>query len=93
VRRVRVSPELVEVHDGVAPEIRWQQSYDTTLADVFDVQAAVATRVADKLGLVLSPPAQTQLAARPTQNLAAYDAYPAQYLSARVDGARNVWRD
>ncbi len=74
-RRVRVSPELVEVRDGVAPETKWQQSYDTTLANVFDVQAAVAARVADKLGVVLSPPAQTQLAARPTQNLAAYDAY------------------
>ncbi len=74
-RRVRVSPELVEVRDGAAPETKWQQSYDTTLSDVFDVQAAVATRVADKLGVVLSPPAEMQLAARPTQNLAAYDAY------------------
>ena len=55
VRRVRVSPELVEVGQGSAPETRWQQSYDTTLADVFEVQSAVATRVADKLGVVLSP--------------------------------------
>jgi eukaryotic-like serine/threonine-protein kinase len=74
-RRVRVSPELVEVRGGAAPETKWQQSYDTTVADVFDVQTAVATRVVDKLGVVLSPPAKTQLAARPTQNLAAYDAY------------------
>ncbi len=73
--RVRVSPELVEVRDGAVSETKWQQSYDTTLADVFDVQAAVASRVADKLGVVLSSPAQTQLAGRPTQNLAAYDAY------------------
>ena len=78
-RRVRVSPELVEVREGAAPETRWQQSYDTTLADVFDVQSAVAIEVADKLGVVLSPPAQTQLAARPTQNLAAYDCVPAQH--------------
>jgi TolB-like protein/tetratricopeptide (TPR) repeat protein len=74
-RRVRVSPELIELVDAAAPATRWRQSYDTTLADVFDVQAAVATRVADKLGVVLSAPAQTQLATRPTQNLAAYDAY------------------
>lgn len=74
-KRVRVSPELVEVGQGTAPETRWQQSYDTTLADVFDVQSAVATRVADKLGVVLSPPARVQLEARPTQNLAAYDLY------------------
>jgi eukaryotic-like serine/threonine-protein kinase len=74
-RRVRVQPELVEVREGSAPATKWQQSYDTTLADVFDVQSAVASRVADNLGVVLSSPAQTQIAARPTQNLAAYDAY------------------
>ncbi|HLB08732.1 MAG TPA: protein kinase [Gemmatimonadaceae bacterium] len=74
-QRVRVSPELVELREGAAPETRWRQSYDTTLADVFDVQSAVATRVADKLGVVLTQPAQTRLASRPTQNLAAYDAY------------------
>lgn len=75
MRRVRVSPELIQVAAGRAPVTKWQQSYDTTLADVFDVQTAVATQVADKLGVVLSMPAQTQLAARPTQNIAAYDAY------------------
>jgi TolB-like protein len=69
-RRVRVSPELIDVADAAAPETKWRQSYDTTLADVFGVQSAVATRVADKLGVVLSPPAQTQLATRPTGNLA-----------------------
>jgi eukaryotic-like serine/threonine-protein kinase len=74
-RRVRVSPELVEVGKGTAPETRWQQSYDTTLADVFEVQSAVAARVADMLGVVLSPPARSQLAVAPTQNLAAYDLY------------------
>ncbi|MFI5250359.1 MAG: protein kinase [Gemmatimonadales bacterium] len=84
-RRVRVSPELVEVADAGAPATRWRQSYDTTLADVFDVQAAVAARVADKLGVVLSPPAQTQLAARPTQNLAAYDAYLRSMALTEVD--------
>jgi serine/threonine-protein kinase len=73
--RVRVSPELVEVRDGAPAETKWQQSYDTTLADVFDVQAAVATQVAARLGVVLSSPAEARLAARPTQNLAAYEAY------------------
>ena len=102
-RRVRVSPELVEVRDGAAPETKWQQSYDTTLADVFDVQSAVATRVADKLGVVLSPPAQTQIAARPTQRLAAYDAYlrstalvggdPATFRHALVDADEAVASD
>jgi eukaryotic-like serine/threonine-protein kinase len=74
-RRVRVSPELIQVAEGHSAVTKWQQSFDTTLADVFDVQSAVASRVADHLGVVLSPPAQSQVAARPTQNIAAYDAY------------------
>ena len=83
VRRVRVSPELVEVDEESAPRTVWQQSYDTTLADVFQVQAAVASEVAANLGVVLSPPGQAQLAQKPTQNLAAYDAY---LRSTAVDG-------
>ncbi len=74
-RRVRVSPELIQVAEGRSAVTKWQQSFDTTLADVFDVQSAVANRVADRLGVVLSPPVQSQVAARPTQNIAAYDAY------------------
>ena len=74
-RRVRVSPELVQLTQGSAPRTIWQQTYDTTLADVFQVQSSVASRVAENLGIVLNAPAQTQLAQRPTQNLAAYEAY------------------
>ena len=74
-RRVRVSPELVQLSQESAPRTIWQQTYDTTLADVFQVQTAVASKVAANLGVVLSPPAQTQLAQKPTQNLAAYEAF------------------
>ena len=74
-RRVRVSPELVQLTKGSAPRTIWQQTYDTTLADVFQVQSSVASRVAENLGVVLNAPAQTQIAQRPTQNLAAYEAY------------------
>ena len=56
IKRVRISPELVEVRDGDTPQTKWQQSYDTTLADVFDVQSAVAAQVADRLGVVLNAP-------------------------------------
>ncbi len=74
-RRVRVSPELVQMSTESAPRTIWQQTYDTTLADVFQVQSAVASKVAANLGVVLNPPAQAQLAQKPTQNLAAYEAY------------------
>jgi eukaryotic-like serine/threonine-protein kinase len=74
-RRVRVLPELVEVPEGVQPAIRWQGTYDTTLADVFDLQSAVASRVVEHLGLVLTPAAQTRIDEAPTTSVAAYDAY------------------
>jgi DNA-binding SARP family transcriptional activator/TolB-like protein len=74
-RRVRIRPELVEVFAEGSPETRWEEAFDTTLADVFDVQAGVANRVAEELGVVLSPAAQASLAKPPTRDLAAYDAY------------------
>jgi serine/threonine protein kinase/tetratricopeptide (TPR) repeat protein len=74
-RRVRVSPELVQLSQENAPRTIWQQTYDTTLADVFQVQSAVASKVAANLGVVLNASTQAQLAQRPTQNPAAYEAY------------------
>ena len=74
-RRVRVSPELVQLTQGNAPRTIWQQTFDTTLVDVFQVQSSVASKVAANLGVMLNAPAETQLAQRPTQNLAAYEAY------------------
>ncbi len=74
-RRVRVSPELVEIGSSGPSATKWHQSFDTTLADVFAVQSSVATQVAERLGVVLSPFAQTQLAAKPTKNIASYEAY------------------
>ena len=74
-RRVRVTPELVQLSQESAPRTIWQQTYDTTLADVFQVQSSVASEVAANLGVVLNAPAQAQLAQKPTENLAAYEAY------------------
>ncbi len=73
--RVRVSPELVQVSPGSAATTRWQQPFDAALTDVFQVQADIAGRVAQELNVALSDNSQQDLAAKPTQNLAAYDAY------------------
>jgi serine/threonine-protein kinase len=72
--RVRVSPELVAVASGV-PTTRWQQPFDASLTDVFQVQADIAGRVADALNLALGTTQRETLRQRPTANLAAYDAY------------------
>lgn len=74
-RRIRVSPELVEVAGGAAPTTRWQQAFDAELSDVFEVQADIARQVAKSLEVVLSDEQQGQLGKRPTSNLAAYESY------------------
>jgi eukaryotic-like serine/threonine-protein kinase len=73
--RVQVSPELVEVKKSGAAASRWQQPFDAALTDVFQVQSDIASRVAQALGVVLKAGEANQLFARPTQNLAAYDAF------------------
>jgi eukaryotic-like serine/threonine-protein kinase len=73
--RVRVSPELVDVTPGHAPRTKWQQPFDASLTDVFQVQADIAGKVASALNVALGDSARHELAAKPTENLAAYDAY------------------
>ncbi len=71
-RRVRVSPELIRVSDATT---RWQQAFDTELNDVFEVQADIASRVAQALDVALGTTSKQQISTRPTSNVAAYDAF------------------
>ena len=70
--RVRVSPELVKVSTATT---RWQAPFEAPLTDVFRVQADVAARVAEALGMALGAGERKRLADQPTENLAAYDAF------------------
>ena len=73
--RVRVIPELVEIRNGEAPRTRWQEPFDAALTSVFQVQADIAGKVASALDVALADSVRAELAAKPTGNLAAYDAY------------------
>ncbi|MFL5522426.1 MAG: hypothetical protein ACJ8B6_15915, partial [Gemmatimonadales bacterium] len=73
--RVQVSPELVEVGIDGTPTIRWQQPFDASITDVFEVQGDIATQVAQELGVALGATQHATLDARPTDNVEAYDAY------------------
>jgi len=53
----------------------WTQSYTEKLADIFEVQSQIATEVIARLGIALGEPARAALAARPTENVDAYDLY------------------
>jgi eukaryotic-like serine/threonine-protein kinase len=75
VNRVQVSPELVEITESGAPASKWQQPFDAALTDVFGVQSDIATRVAQALGGALAADEEKRLAEKPTESLAAYDAF------------------
>ena len=70
--RVQVSPALVDVTTGTDA---WEQPFDAPLTDVFKVQGDIAGRVAQALGVALNAGTRQTLTERPTENLAAYDAY------------------
>ena len=73
--RVQVSSELVEVRGRGVPITRWQEPLEAPLTDVFRVQADIASRVAEALGVALRAGERAGLVERPTQSLAAYDAF------------------
>jgi serine/threonine-protein kinase len=73
--RVLVAPELVAMRGNAAPATEWSESFDAPLTDVFRVQADIAGRVVQALGLRLGVADAQQLAARPTTDIVAYDAY------------------
>ena len=72
---MHVSPELIEVSGSGAPTSRWQQPFDAAITDVFQVQSEIATKVAQALGAALGAGEEKRLSEKPTQNLAAYDAF------------------
>jgi hypothetical protein len=59
------SPRASVASSGTPPTTRWQQPIDAALTDVFAVQADIAAKVADALGVVLGdsarPPAMVSL--------------------------------
>ena len=87
--RVEVSPELVEVPSSGAPISKWQQPFDAALTDVFEVQANIATRVAQGLGVALGTGEKKRLSDRPTQSLAAYDVFLKGEQASKGMGDRN----
>ncbi len=70
--RVQVSPELIQTSTASA---KWQQPFDATITDVFQVQADIAGKVAQALDVALGATERQTLAARPTASLEAYDAF------------------
>jgi serine/threonine protein kinase/tetratricopeptide (TPR) repeat protein len=70
--RLRITAQLV---DAQTDSLLWSERYDREMADVFEVQDEIARKIAAALRVQLSPQEQAALAARPTDNLQAYDLY------------------
>lgn len=89
--RLRINVQLI---DGVTGGHLWAERYDTTTADVFDVQDRITRRVVDALALELLPEEVHELDRRETTNVAAHDAYllglSAYYRRTPGDNARAV---
>jgi eukaryotic-like serine/threonine-protein kinase len=73
--RVRVAPELVELQPGQPPRTRWGEQFDAGITDIFQVQADIAGKVVSALDVALADSVRSELVARPTESVAAYDAY------------------
>jgi serine/threonine protein kinase/Tfp pilus assembly protein PilF len=71
-RHVRLTTQLINVKED---RVMWSQTYDTVSTELFNLQSEMALRVADELGIVLSPHEQKAVWARYTDSEEAYDYY------------------
>jgi tetratricopeptide (TPR) repeat protein len=70
--RLRINVQLIDTGTDFP---LWSERYDREMKDVFEVQDEIARKIAQALRITLSPQEQEALAAKPTENLEAYDLY------------------
>ena len=70
--RLRINAQLVDTKTDFP---LWSERYDREMKDVFELQDEIAHKIAAALQIALSPQEQRAIAARPTENLEAYDFY------------------
>ena len=69
---LRITAQLI---DAATDAHRWAEKYTGTLDDVFDLQEQLSRRIVAALRLSLTPDEDWELAARPIQDVRAYDAW------------------
>ncbi|HEX7705896.1 MAG TPA: protein kinase [Thermoanaerobaculia bacterium] len=70
--RLRINAQLVDTKTDFP---LWSERYDREMKDVFEVQDEIARAIAEALRITLSPQEKQALAAKPTEDLQAYDLY------------------
>jgi non-specific serine/threonine protein kinase len=84
--RLRINAQLVDAATGFPV---WSERYDREMSDIFAVQDEIAHKIAEALRIRVTPQEQAELAAKPTENLQAYDLY----LRGRSYARRRTTRD
>jgi adenylate cyclase len=69
-QRLRATAQLVEVPGGT---IRWSESYEVPIADLFDVQDDITRQLAGAMAVRLDQIEQQRVAAHPPDSLEVYD--------------------
>lgn len=70
--RLRITTQLMDARTNFPV---WSERYDRQIEDVFELQDEIARKIAEALRVTLTPQEQEALAAKPTDNLQAYDLY------------------
>ena len=70
--RLRITTQLVDTQTDFP---LWSERYDREMKDVFEVQDEIARKIAEALRITLSQQELEDLAAKPTENLQAYDLF------------------
>jgi TolB-like protein len=70
--RVRINAQLMDARTDFP---LWSERYDREMQDIFEVQDEIARKIAEALRITLTPQEQEAIAAKPTENLQAYDLY------------------
>jgi TolB-like protein/Flp pilus assembly protein TadD len=70
--RLRITTQLMDARTNFPV---WSERYDRQMEDVFELQDEIARKIAEALRVTLTPQEQAALAAKPTENLQAYDLY------------------
>jgi serine/threonine protein kinase/tetratricopeptide (TPR) repeat protein len=70
--RLRINAQLVDTQTDFP---LWSERYDREMKDVFEVQDEIAREIAEALRITLTPQEKAAIAAKPTDDLQAYDLY------------------
>jgi len=73
-KRVRINARLYEIHAGTDTQL-WAESFEEVVSDLFALQARVAKKVADGIGLRLTSKQEGSLARTQRENVQAQEAY------------------